>query len=550
MADDSYMMKTPLITSYIIEYAEQVYPKVEVFSRENNDCVEQTCYGEIAIRSRKVADSFLKMGLKQGDCVGGFAWSTRRYLELFYSVPGMGGMLHTINPRLHSEDLIYIINHAANRALCIDRFTWQAVADISEDLTTVEYYVWLDDVEHIPAQHPFKNLFAYDHLVESGSADFQWPSLDEDSPCTVCYTSGTTGKPKGVVYTHRGNVLMMLSSASKGFFGYPQTDGQSLSFLSLTGMFHGNAWMMPFAAPFLGAKLALVGRDYDPAKLCELIDVARVSLAAGVPTILQSMLDYVLRENKDFGSLKKVVLAGSRPSIALIDALENQFGLDVAQAWGMTEAQMGSMPVLGSEYAHLSHEEKIKKKYRGGLANFGMKMRLIDDDNGVVPFDGVTSGHLLVKGPWVISKYLNHGDEERSGYMTEDGWFRTGDIACIHPDGCLEIVDRSKDLIKSGGEWIGPAIIESVVSSHPGIQESAVIGIPHPKWQERPMLLAVRIAGSNIDEAGLRDYLTGKVARWWVPENVLFVDSLPRTGTGKINKKMLKDKYSRFQGER
>jgi len=537
------MMDLPLISSELIQYAELVYPEVEVISRENNDLIERTNYGEIGRRSRAVADCLVAMGLNIGDVVGGFAWSTRRYLELFYGVPGMGAMLHTINPRLHSDDLAYIINDAGNKALCIDRYTWEAAAAICEQLKTVKHYIWLDDDEAIPAEHPFASLESYDQMAARGNAEFSWPSLDEHSGCTICYTSGTTGKPKGVVYTHRGNVLMTLSSVSKGFYGYPGAEGENQSFLSLTGMFHANAWMMPFASPLIGATLVLVGRDYAADKLIELINEGDVSLAAGVPTILQTMLNYVDDNNIDFGPLKKVVLAGSKPAKALVETLENSYSIQVGQAWGMTEAQMGSMPVLKSQYGSLSKSERIDKKSRGGLINFGIKMRLVDDDGNEVAFDGKTSGHLLVKGSWVITKYLNHEESDTSGYMTSDGWFRTGDIAVIHPDGYMEIVDRSKDLIKSGGEWIGPAIIESMVNSHPSILESAVIAIPHPKWDERPLLIAVTKPGVEISDQELKSFLKEHVASWWVPENIEYTDQLPRTATGKVNKQALKEIY-------
>ncbi|MCK9505476.1 MAG: AMP-binding protein [Porticoccaceae bacterium] len=543
MNTDSYMMQTPLITSDLIEYAEIVYPKVEVISRENNDQIVVTNYGEIGARARAVASALIDLGIDVGDKVGAFAWSTRRYLELFYAVPGMGAALHTINLRLHPDDLVYIINDAADKALCVDSLSWKTIAAISEQLTTVEHYIWLDDIDAIPEHHPFKHLYAYDDLARQGDAQFRWPVLDELSGCTICYTSGTTGRPKGVVYTHRGNVLMTLSSTSKGFYGYPERDGSGQSFLSLTGMFHANAWMMPFAAPLLGARLALVGRDYAPDKLMELVDVGQVSLAAGVPTILQSMVDYAIEHKRDFGTVTKVVLSGSKPARGLVETLETQFNLEVGQAWGMTEAQMGSMPILKSEYSDLSRDEKTTKKYRGGLMNFGIKQRLIDDDGNDVPFDGKTPGHFIVKGPWVISRYLNHSDADTSGYMTDDGWFKTGDIACIHPDGYLELVDRSKDLIKSGGEWIGSAIIEAVATSHPAIQESAVIGIPHPKWQERPLLIAVKKSGCDIDDEGIKNYLKGQIASWWIPDDVVFVDEIPRTATGKINKVVLKKQY-------
>lgn len=543
MHQNEFMMDIPLISSELIQYAELVYPEVEVISRENSDLIQKTTYGEIAQRSRAVAECLLTMGLSVGDVVGGFAWSTRRYLELFYSVPGMGAMLHTINPRLHSEDLAYIINDARNKALCIDRYTWEAAAAICDRLPTIEYYIWLDDDDAMPAEHPFPKLESYDQMANRGNKAFLWPTLEEHSGCTICYTSGTTGKPKGVVYTHRGNVLMTLSSVSKGFYGYPGAEGENQSFLSLTGMFHANAWMMPFASPLIGATLVLVGRDYSADKLLELIDVGNVSLAAGVPTILQTMLNYVQENNLNFGPLKKVVLAGSKPAKALVETLENTYSIQVGQAWGMTEAQMGSMPVLKSQYGSLEKSERINKKFRGGLINFGIKMRLVDDDGNDLPFDGITSGHFLVRGPWVITKYLNHAESDTSAYMTEDGWLRTGDIAVIHPDGYLEIVDRSKDLIKSGGEWIGPAIIESMMNSHPAILESAVIAIPHPKWDERPLLIAVKKAGVEVEDSDLKSFLKEHLASWWVPENIEYTDQLPRTGTGKINKQTLKETY-------
>ena len=364
MIDSPFMMQTPLLVSGLIEHAQRVYPNVAIYSRENDGEIHSTRYGEAGLRCRAVADALLKAGFTQGDCIGAFAWSTRRYLELFYSVPGIGAMLHTINPRLHTDDLSYIINDAGNKVLCIDRFTWPVVAEIFDHLKTVNHFIWLDDPKSIPKTHPFKNLLVYDNLVAQGDSGFVWPEFDENTPCTLCYTSGTTGKPKGVVYTHRGNVLLTLASSSQGFFGYPQSEGPGLSFLSLTGMFHGNAWMMPYAAPLLGARLALVGRDYDPQRLFELVDVAEVSLAAGVPTILQNMIDYALENERSFGSASKVVLAGSRPSKTLLETLEEQFSVETGQCWGMTEAQMGSSPVLKSEYKKLSASEKRDKKHR------------------------------------------------------------------------------------------------------------------------------------------------------------------------------------------
>jgi len=540
----NYMMTTPLITSDLIEYAELVYPSTAIISRENSDQIQQSSFGEVALHSRCLASALVAMGLGAGDRVGAIGWSTRRYLELFYGVPGMGAALHTINPRLHDTDLVYIINDAQDKVLCVDRFTSQSVEPIVSQLKSVERYIWLDDPAAIPEQHGFPDLISYDALLEQGNPAYRWPELDENSACTICYTSGTTGRPKGVIYTHRGNVLLTLSSSSKGFFGYPQSEGAAQSFLSLTGMFHANAWMMPFAAPLLGAKLILPGRDYTPGKLLELIEVGQATLAAGVPTILQSLVDYLQQENKSLGSLKKVVLAGARPARSLCDTLETEFHIDVGQAWGMTEGQMGAVPLHKQEYNDLSTAEKIDKKFRGGLINFGVKMRLIDDMEKDVPFDGKSPGHLVIKAPWVIDHYLNHTPQDRADYTTADGWFRTGDIACIHPDGCLEIVDRSKDLIKSGGEWICSAVIESLVNTAPEVVESAVIGVPHPKWQERPVLFVVRKPDSTIDEVLIRSHMKDRIASWWMPDTILFIDALPKSEVGKVNKKALREMYS------
>ena len=537
------MMDMPLLLSGFIKYAADFHGDAEIVAREIEGDIHRYTYADAHPRIKRMAQALTRLGMKQGDRVGTLAFNTHRHFEMFYAAPGMGYVLHTVNPRLFPEQLIYIINHAEDRLLFIDRATLPLVEAIAPKLTTVEAFVFMSARDRMPAEIKLsKPVHCYEDLLAAETdMGFEWPSFDEKSASTICYTSGTTGNPKGVVYSHRAAVLQAMTCSSFEFLPGHQEGVREVMF-PMAPLFHGNGWNMPFTAPFTGSKLVLPGRNYEPDKLYELLEGEGVTLSAGVPSFWLILLDWLGRNGKKFSTLRATLSSGSAPPRAMVDKLKREYGVDYIQAWGMTEALGCSMPSLRPNSDKLSDEEKLTRRMVSGRMCFGTDLRIVDDEGKELPRDGKAVGHLRARGPWVASGYmkLNEG-------LDKDGWLITGDMAVIDPLGHVTLTDRSKDVIKSGGEWISSIQLEDCALSHPDVLQAAVIAINHEKWQERPLLLVVRKQGSTLDGKTLLDHMRPRIASWWMPDAVEFMDEFPMTGTGKVQKMALREKFSEYK---
>ncbi len=539
------MMDVPLLVSSMIDYAAECHGHREVVSRELDGEIHRYTYRDAQIRCKKLAQAMERLGVQEGERVGALAWNTRQYFEMFYGVPGMGAVLHTINPRLFHEQLVYIANHAEDAWLAFDAGCADLVRDLAPELTTVRGYIFLGGRDELPDDLKLPRVEFYEELLAAEDGDYEWPEFDERRASTICYTSGTTGDPKGVVYSHRSATLTcFMAMAGDNVAGYKA--GAPEVFMPMAPLFHGNGWQTPFTAPMMGYKLVLPGRDYEPDKLYELIEDEGVTICFGVPTIWMILLNYMKQSNKRFSHLRATVMSGSKPPRALQESLLKDFGVEPMQGWGMTEALSSTKfsPVAQDE--ELSDDDKLDAYQYGGRRAFGSKFRIIDDDGNDLPKDGVAQGHLLVRGPTVSSGYMKQ-DGLTGATGVVDGWLHTGDVALLHPNGYVELADRSKDVIKSGGEWISSVELENAAMGHPEIAEAAVIAVEHPKWQERPMLIASRMPGSEITDKQILDYLREKVASWWLPDAVEFLDELPHTGTGKIYKLKLREAFADYK---
>ena len=530
-------MDMPLMISGLIEFAGTFHSEVEVVARTVEDTIHRYTYGEAHSRTKKLAKALIALGIKPGDRVGSLAWNTHRHFEMFYGVSGMGAVLHTVNPRLFPEQLIYIMNHAEDTILFVDAATLPILEQIAPRLTTIRQVVMMTSRELMPAKSPIK-LLCYEELLASQTDDYQWPQFDERAASSICYTSGTTGNPKGVVYSHRSAVLVSMLFSS--FVGLGGKNGSAETLMPMAPMFHGNAWQMPYLAPMNGSKLVLPGRNYEPEMLYELLEGEKVTITCGVPTFWLILCDWLDRTGNKFSTLRLSLSSGSAPPRSQVEKLERDYGVELAQAWGMTEALGGSVATMRPGSANLPFDQRIDRRMKSGRANFGVKYRLVDDEGLVLPHDGVAFGHLRVKSPWVASAYFKG---EGGSAVDEDGWLKTGDIATIDPLGHIALTDRSKDVIKSGGEWISSIELENIAAGHPDIAQVAVVAVAHPKWQERPLLVCVRKPGSTLDAKALLTFMRGKVASWWLPDDVVFVDAMPMTGTGKIHKLTLRDRF-------
>ncbi|MGI9476712.1 MAG: long-chain fatty acid--CoA ligase [Hyphomicrobiaceae bacterium] len=528
------MQQRQLTISSVIDYASQVYGDVEVVSRTIEGPVHRYTYRDCARRAHRFAQALDRLGVRTGDRIGGASWNHYRYLETFYGVTGVGAILHTINPRLFAEQLAYTINHAEDRFIIADAACLPIFEACRDRLTHVEAYIVLSAPEHIP-KTSLQNVLCYDELIADADDDqFPWANVDEWDGSALCYTSGTTGDPKGVLYSHRSCVLSAYA------FNMPNAVGVGFrdTLMPIVPFFHGNGWSVPFAAPMAGAKLVLPGRDMDMAKLHELIVGEDVTVALAVPTIWLSMLEHMRQTGTDLGRLAKIVTGGSAPPRAMIADYESVYGVTISHAWGMTETSAAttfSHPPNG-----VSHDAALDVRVTQGRPVFGSEIRVVDDDGEPVPRDRDAPGELRARGFWVASDYYNAPDKAA---VDSNGWLITGDIGKIGPDGNLRLTDRAKDVIKSGGEWISSIDLENAAAGHPDIVEAAVIAVPHERWQERPFLIAVRRQGSAVTAAEVLAWLSERVAKWWLPEDVAFTDEIPHTGTGKIDKMALRKQF-------
>jgi acyl-CoA synthetase (AMP-forming)/AMP-acid ligase II len=535
------MMDMPLLLSGFIQYAADYHGDAEVVAREIEGDIHRYTYADAHERIKRMAKALQRLGIKPGEPVGTLAWNTHRHFEMFYAAPGIGVVLHTVNPRLFADQLVYIINHAEDRLLFVDALTLPIVEEIAARLTSVRGYIVMAAADRMP-QTALPNVYCYEDLLAAeDESGFEWPSFDENSASTICYTSGTTGDPKGVVYSHRAAVLQTLIAANFDFLPGHQPGVREVM-MPMAPLFHGNAWNMPFLACYTASKLVLPGRNYEPDRLYELLEGEAVTITAGVPSFWLILLDWLERTGNKFSKLRITLSSGSAPPRSLVEKLERDYGVQYIQAWGMTEALMATMPTLKPGLADLSVEEKIDRRMKSGRAAFGTRMRIVDDGERDLPHDGVTFGHLRVRGPWISSGYLKRNDG-----LDEQGYLMTGDMAVIDPEGHVTLTDRSKDVIKSGGEWISSIQLEDIALSHPAVLQAAVISVAHPKWQERPLLLVVKRQGADVTATDLLEHMRPNVAKWWLPDAVEFVEKFPMTGTGKIHKLTLREQFKDYQ---
>ena len=531
------MMFQPLLISSMIEHAGRYHADTEVISKNTDTSITVTNWGEIHQNSKRFANALQQLGLAQGDRVATIAWNNHRHLESWYAISGSGLVCHTINPRLFPEQLIFIINDAADRVVLFDKTFVPLIKAVKALLSSVEHFICLDAAD--PAvREAIPEVQFYDDLIAGQNADFEWPTLDENSASSLCYTSGTTGNPKGVLFSHRSTVLHSYAIILPDSLNVSAAD----IMLPVVPMFHVNAWGTPYAAAMVGCTLVLPGPGLDGASLVNLIDNYQVSVALGVPTIWQGLIAAANQSGSKLESLKRNVVGGSACPPAMLRAFKEQFNCETIHAWGMTEiSPLGTANQLKTKHLHLSDEEKLQIRLSQGRPPFGVDLRLTDAEKGTheIERDGQTTGNLQVKGHWVISHYF--GKEESA--LTADGWFDTGDIATLDQDGFMKLSDRSKDLIKSGGEWISSVELENIAMGHPEIAMAAVIAAQHPKWDERPVLIAIKKPDSQLSEIDLLEYYADKVAKWQIPDRVVFVDAIPLSGTGKMLKKDLRELY-------
>jgi fatty-acyl-CoA synthase len=533
------MQDWPLLVHKIIDHAAIYHGAREVVSRTLEGPLHRTTYDEIHSRARRVAKALQHHGIASGDRVATMAWNTYRHVEVWYGIMGMGAVCHTINPRLFPAQIEYIANHAEDRVLFFDTSFASVVAELAPKLKSCKLYVALCGRAHLP-EAKIPNLVAYEDFIGAVDDDFEWARVDENAACGLCYTSGTTGNPKGVLYSHRSNVLHTFLAAQPDTFGLSASD----VVLPIVPMFHANAWGVVFNAPMAGAKMVLPGARLDGASVYDLLEKEKVTCSAAVPTIWMMLLAHLEANKLKLSTLKRVVIGGAACPRNLIEAFENTYGVQVAHSWGMTEmSPLGTVGKLTPAVEAMPYEEKYVFKLKQGRPPFGVEMKIVGDDGRESPRDGKAFGRLLVRGPAIAKGYF----KEENDAVDAHGWFDTGDVATLDPQGFMRITDRSKDVIKSGGEWISSIAIENLAACHPAVAEAAVIGVPHLKWNERPLLIVALKKGAKATRDDMLAFLTGKIAKWWIPDDVVFVSEIPHTATGKIQKTALRERFRDFR---
>jgi len=533
------MQDYPLLVQTILDHAALNHGNREMVTRSIEGPIRRRNYRDLRIRALRVAKALQKEGIALGDRIATMAWNTDRHVEVWYGVMGLGAISHTVNPRLFVEQLVYIMNHAEDKILFVDLTFVPLVEAIAAKIPSIKKYIILTDETHMP-ETSLPNAHAYETWLAASDADFDWSSFDENTAAGLCYTSGTTGKPKGVLYSHRSNVLHSLMCNQPDVLGVDSRD----NVLPIVPMFHANAWALTFAVPAAGAKLVMPGAGMDGESVYQLLDSEKVSSTAAVPTVWLGLLQFLEQTGKKLPHLKKVVIGGAACPPMMIRKFELDYDVEVIHGWGMTEmSPVGTTGKMKHATSIQDREAQLKLKEKQGRTPYLVEMKVVDDDGNDLPRDGKTSGHLLVKGPCVSSGYFKLDEN----VLTKDGWFNTGDIANIDPLGFMQITDRDKDVIKSGGEWISSIEVENVAVGCPGVGEAAVIGLPHPKWSERPLLIIVREPGSDVGEQEILAFLDGKIAKWWMPDDVVFVEEIPHTATGKIQKMELREQFSDFE---
>jgi 3-(methylthio)propionyl---CoA ligase len=534
------MMQMPLMISSLIRHADKYHGDTEIVSRSVEGPIHRYTYHDAHVRARRLAHALTRLGVGSGERVATLAWNGYRHFELYYAISGMGAVCHTVNPRLFPEQIAYIVNHADDQYVFFDLTFAALIEKLVPQCKGVKGWVAMTDRAHMP-QIGVPKLMCYEELLAAESDVFEWPEFDENSAAGLCYTSGTTGNPKGVLFSHRSTVLHA--------YGICLPDAMSIAarsvILPVVPMFHVNAWGLPYAAPLAGAKIVFPGAGLDGASIYELFEKEHVTYSAGVPTVWLNLLNYMKQNNLKFSTLQYTVIGGSACPPAMMRAFQEEYGVRVLHAWGMTEmSPLGTLNTPKEKHQKLSAEEQFNLGLKQGRPIYGVDMKIVDGNGHALPHDGKAFGNLMVKGPWILREYFKG---EGGNPLTADGWFPTGDVATIDADGFMQITDRSKDVIKSGGEWISSIDLENIAMGHPGVAEAAVIGVRHPKWDERPLLIIVKKAGAEIAKEEMQKFYEGKIAKWWMPDDIVFVDQLPHTATGKLSKLQLRQQFADYK---
>jgi len=529
------MMDRPLLISDVIEHAAAQFGGVQIVSRETHGPLFRYTYAECAARARRFANALEQLGLRAGLAVGTLAWNNHRHLEAYYAVSGSGMVIHTCNPRLHPQQLAYIVNHAEDRVLLFDANFAPLIEGLAPLCPQVKAWICLSDAANMPDIEGVDNVLGYEECIAPQTDRFDWPQFDERAGAALCYTSGTTGNPRGALYSHRAIVLNALSVCLPGVLSLSPKD----TILPAVPMFHVNGWCIPYAAPIGGAKMVLPGQRLDGASLYELMEAERVTVSAGVPTIWFSLIRHLEESGSRFSTMQRTLVGGAAMPVALIAKFADEYGVEVRHGWGMTETVgLATLSCLGAEHMHLPGAARHAAIAKQGKSVFGVEIKVVDAYGASLPRDGASQGQLMVRGQWIIDRYYK-GDAS----PLVDGWFPTGDIATIDAHGTMQIRDRAKDLIKTGGEWISSIDLENHAIGHPAVAMAAVIGVRHPKWDERPLLFIVRKPDHTLEREEILAFLADRVVKWWVPEEVIFLESLPVGGTGKVQKAVLRERY-------
>ncbi|MDH4047317.1 MAG: 3-(methylthio)propionyl-CoA ligase [Gammaproteobacteria bacterium] len=536
------MMDTPLVISSILRHADRNHGEREIVSVTADNPRHRYRYSDLCGRARQLANALARFGLSRGDRVGTLAWNDYRHLEAYYGIGGAGYVCHTINPRLFPEQIAFIIKHAGDRVLLTDPMFLPLLEKLAGHIGCVEQFIVLTDDALMPST-TLANAVSYESFIGSESSEYLWPELDEKDAVALCYTSGTTGDPKGVLYNHRSQVLHAYACIAPDVMGLSSRD----CVLPVVPLFHVNAWGIPYSALMVGAKLVLPGPKMgDGETLYTLMEGEGVTVSLGVPTVWMALLQYCDKAGKRLNKLQRTVIGGAAVPESMIRAFRDKHDVLVHQGWGMTEmSPLGTLNSLKANMQELSAEDKLKIQTKAGRGIYGVEMRIVDDEQNELPWDGVAYGALQVRGPWICSDYFRL--DGSAGAHTDDGWFETGDVATIDAEGFMAITDRTKDVIKSGGEWISSIEIENVAMGHASVAEAAVIGVPHPKWTERPLLIVIKAEGKDVSKDEMLAWLDGKIAKWWLPEDVVFVDEIPHTATGKIKKIELRRQFAEYR---
>lgn len=531
----------PLLISSLIEFAALYHGNTEIVTRTVEGPIHRYTYRDLNHRSKQLANALTRLGVKVGDRIGTLAWNTYRHFELYYGVSGMGAVLHTVNPRLFPEQIDYIVNHAEDQYLFFDLTFVPIVEKLAPQLKSVKGFVLMTDAAHMPKDSKIPNLLCYEDLIGKESGAFDWPVFDEKTASSLCYTSGTTGNPKGVLYSHRSTVLHSYAVCQRDGLNLGSAD----SALVIVPLFHANAWGVPYGACMSGAKLVFPGPALDGKSVYELLRDEKCNFSLGVPTVWLAFFQHIdanpSLDTKADIKLERCVIGGSAAPRAMIERFAKQFNCFVIHAWGMTEmSPLGTTGNLLKKHADLPLEKRLDVQAKQGRTVYGVEIKITDDEGKELPRDGKAFGDVRVRGPWITAGYFKG---EGGNVLDKDGWFTTGDVATLDPDGYMQITDRSKDVIKSGGEWISSIDLENAAVGHPAVQEAAVIGVAHAKWQERPLLLVIKKAGQETTKEELMAFLEGKVAKWWLPDDIVFVTELPHTATGKLLKTKLREQF-------